>query len=437
MTYRERNRFLANEVTPVKSLSYISGYGSCSADPTTYTAYSAGDISSSLKNIQSESMIDIVTPEFERLSSEGVIVNNPLQHVKSYEFDPGVVMYYKSHQNVWDCTPKRCRVNRKRYWEGPLSIYSLTGDFLADPLYNYDSSSLKAIVSTKAWSNVDQSEMLAGASLFEANKTVEGITDLLKKVNKILLALRRKDASALKKEASISEISDLYMNARYNLRPLYYDAVGLMNAMKKALLDTPQRQTFRAVKAHTAKDSAVGVKTIPLTGAIQPKVDFTKSVYSEVKIRAGILCDLERITDPQIFGFDRIAETAWDLTPFSFICDWFLNVGDTIAAFSPNLGIRPLASWMTEIKTVIQRNTVVDGYVVPPTPTYCIAYEPMDFSITSGYAEKRVVTTVRTPTLDRYQMPTWCLHLDPLKLLDLGIILARGKNNASYIRAGM
>jgi hypothetical protein len=38
---------------------------------------------------------------------------------------------------------------------------------------------------------------------------------------------------------------------------------------------------------------------------------------------------------------------AWELIPFSFVADWFVNIGPYVRAITPKVGVHSLGSWTT------------------------------------------------------------------------------------------
>jgi len=73
------------------------------------------------------------------------------------------------------------------------------------------------------------------------------------------------------------------------------------------------------------------------------------------------------------FSWESIPITAWELIPFSFVVDWFVNFGDYIQALTPKLGIKGLSSWTTVIKeTKVTRSVgevqFLPGWVVQRQP---------------------------------------------------------------------
>jgi hypothetical protein len=133
---------------------------------------------------------------------------------------------------------------------------------------------------------------------------------------------------------------------------------------------------------------------------------------------------LKQLNTLNIWGLTQPVEAIWELVPFSFIVDWFFNVGETLAAFTPNYGIESLASWYTVVDTAYQRHSRFnDNFNKPDGPSaYCTDNVQ---SVGGCWTDKTVITKTRVPNPSRQVVPTFSLKLDLFKLTDL-VIIARG-----------
>jgi hypothetical protein len=109
----------------------------------------------------------------------------------------------------------------------------------------------------------------------------------------------------------------------------------------------------------------------------------------------------------------------WELTPFSFIIDWFLNVGTTIAAWTPNAGVTQLASWVTVKKKFDAANQISAmrhdtgsgvGVSISSHPARCTYMRDS-------------LTRQTNPQLSTW--PSTVIRMDGYKLTDIGIILSK------------
>lgn len=270
---------------------------------------------------------------------------------------------------------------------------------------------------TQAHANVDPSELLALASAAEGGKTVNSMLSIYSRLRKILRRLRRLQFSAVARELSASELQDRYMELRYAIRPLVYDAVGLAKALSSERGFV--RKTYRGYAEDGFSISGTG-GSYPLCFGIDINYDLEASVT--VSCNAGVLCDVA-LNDVTVFGVDQIANTLWELAPFSFIVDWFVNVGDTIAANSPHAGVNQRASWAT-VKTTIVQKAIASGHT-NNFGTYTPTTVVISSSASGGtfQREELVLHRIKNPRISTF--PSVDLHLDVWKLIDMGIILRK------------
>jgi hypothetical protein len=86
---------------------------------------------------------------------------------------------------------------------------------------------------TQAHANIDTSEMMALVTVAESRKTVDSMRALLWRAYKVARAVRKLDARALKGEFTKKELADRYMEMRYAVRPMIYEAKGIYEAVQK------------------------------------------------------------------------------------------------------------------------------------------------------------------------------------------------------------
>jgi hypothetical protein len=232
---RTRSEVISNDFENYTQQYYYSTQGSCSSDPGEpiypYGTFSAGGSVQTLYELRS--MTDVVTPEFHKLKKKGIIVNNPMTstYVKLSEdlidLDINWAIY------ALGCTPQRMYHQQNYKITGKRSISSLLSSPLNETSFSVDIDRLKDLAITKAWSRIGADEMLGLSAVAEAGDTVRGLAQLLGKVARILHALKRAKLKQLRRELSPLEFQELYMNARYNLRPLYYDVKAIHKILKK------------------------------------------------------------------------------------------------------------------------------------------------------------------------------------------------------------
>lgn len=138
----------------------------------------------------------------------------------------------------------------------------------------------------------------------------------------------------------------------------------------------------------------------------------------DVVVRAGVLYEIDIDDTPWISVIldpKAVVSTAYALARLSFVIDWFVNVGGTLAAWSPSMGVNELSAWIT---VEIQHNHEVKF----------IASNP-DFYTGSGSYNRKTVEKWRVPInrSDLSIIPRLDINLDVDKLFAMVLLFAKVK----------
>lgn len=360
---------------------------------------------------QWQTVRDYVSSNFRKRIANGEIINNPYQSEKVSERFPQPV--HVNHEMIKSssisCSPSGS-VKNKTWLHGPItpSAPATIGLPQLDAMRN----KVINLAVTQAHANVDVSSMMALASAAESRKTVDSLVDISGRAVSIFRNVRKLNFRALRKEISPTELSDRYMEARYALRPMAYDAYGIYSYAKA------ERENIRRTFRGYASDSLSVSDKVTSNQLWSYTLNWGRKCEYQVSAHAGVLCDVN-ITSLGLAGVDQIAETAWELVPFSFVADWFANIGDTIAAWTPNVGVRQRASWVTVRETRTFTNSLTGA-----TSNYSsLGYASGNLSVGTTAYEKHdlLVERIVSPLLSPY--PRLDISLDTYKLTDLGIML--------------
>jgi hypothetical protein len=365
-------------------------------------------------------MTDVVTENFFKRRANGEIINNPLHKtVIEIAAQPLIAHAYVSTQ-LYGCSPakwysyKTIKVSATKEFEPTLAT---------TPDLNVESIKDQAV--SACWASISPAQLEGLVSALEMDKTVVGFLDLFKKAFRILRAVKKKELKLLKKEFSRKEMIELYMNARYNLRPVYHDVRGLLKALDFEVCADFDRQTFRGYKKEYA------INSIETTDRFTDTSDWAYKIFSHsitnrtVEARAGVLTSFEPSTISmfELLGLDQGLTSAWELIPFSFIVDWFVNVGNTICQFKPDRTFKALTSWVvvkdTTTQITVPQYGIFENYVPPGSAKRLTG---IDCAMSGGYRKVITTVTTREPSPQRSLMPRLKIRLDPLKILDLAII---------------
>jgi hypothetical protein len=350
---------------------------------------------------------DVVNRQYLSRRNKGEVFNNPFLSIvsktenplASFDYANGM---YDSDGFWWG-----------RRYSGSIGTGWLLPDFVA--LYASEHAEMLADVRdravTMAFANRSLVEQAVSMTLAEGKKTIQGVYEILFRVAEIALAAKRLDWRYIRSEFSPAELADRYMELRYALRPLMIDAENVVKAANTNL--GKSRKTARG----GADDRFVVTEPFEGSNTNIPTFSFRGTATSSyiVEARAGILCDVER-TSLNIWGVDQIAQTVYEVVPFSFILGWFLNVADLISSWAPVAGVNELASWVTVSETLVQEVKMDDAWI-------SLTFDPNKTVQCNAVKRLYWKQVTRTPNPERTVWPQLNVNLDSLKLIDLGIIL--------------
>lgn len=145
--------------------------------------------------------------------------------------------------------------------------------------------------------------------------------------------------------------AEAWLEVRFAIRPLLIAAEQAVKLHNETILRDPtpritsnSRRLKPLFKSWTETSLAESGHTIT----------DTYSVVSESKTCAGVLADIDLSTAAvRELGFTNLAGTAWELTFLSWALDYFVNTDGLFYQITPNLGVRPLAGWLS-VRTTIK-----------------------------------------------------------------------------------
>lgn len=207
---------------------------------------------------------------------------------------------------------------------------------------------------------------------------------------------------------------DQYLELRYGFRPMFYEAKGIKDAFNAKLTDRVTSRGFSSCSSRNVQTFSGGYYP-GRSGRSGHEWTVSQVDTRKVSARAGVLSQVDPFfSDLAVWGFNDPMSSIWQATRLSFMIDWVLNIGDTISALTPDVGVSKLASWVV-ITEELKSTAKVTGVV----PLY-------SGDVASGGGGNRVetiTTTTRVPTPGFSLIPDVNIRLTPLKLVDSYAIL--------------
>lgn len=167
-------------------------------------------------------------------------------------------------------------------------------------------------------------EFNLGVELGQAGQTVGLLAENLKKLGRAALALKRGDfagaarclGTSPRKNTRLkpSDISGRWLELQYGWLPLISSSYEACQAFA-AIMDGPRKTIFRSSKRRVA---TWNLSTAPST----------YSLICKGYVRTAIQYELyEEMSFTRQLGLEDPLSVAWELTPWSFVIDWFLPFG--------------------------------------------------------------------------------------------------------------
>ena len=362
-----------------------------------------------------KSMTDVSTPSFERISKRGGLVFSPMSQTETIieNVPTNVTCVWESriatagHTGWYQWTFKGTK---------PSSEYF---NSVVWPTQSPSTDHAKSVAVAEAFARISATDALVWASVGEIGENIRSIRKLFKAIIRLLIRRNPIELRRFSRTLKPKDYKNIWMSLRYELRPMYYEIQGYINALKHNT--SPTRQTFRGYSADV--DENEFYQTKQFEGC---KVKTLHKVVTRVQARAGVLTSVGCLDWPDFIGLRDIPESLWELVPLSWLIDWFINVGITIASWTPNPKFKVLGSWVT-LESVIDYTVVKDSYELSPVSNVYTSGHVRACSLSCDpFYRKKVTTKSRIITPDRPLLPSIDLKLDSWpKLFDLICVLSR------------
>lgn len=310
---------------------------------------------------------------------------------------------------------------------------------LNDPL-NLEEELLINQTLLRAYGKVNESPSQALVTLYELPKTVRQMKSLYRRVlhyfTKVenlrkrerrlrhLKRLRRGNKKAIAFEiASLSrKIASDWLEVRYGLRPLYYD----IRSTLEAFIGPRNTRTRFTATAGTTSDNE---ETITHSGG---NIDLKREMNETLEVRAGVLVEytLKNLQSlERQLGLNRHLSNVWEVIPYTWIADWFVNTADYFSAWSSQAGVQVLGDWVVVDHFLNNRN-YISRFEVPDTPTY--SYEVSNFI--AGSQTRDFTHTRRYVNVGKPFFFTPNIRLSGAKLTDLAALVRTSASRSRYLR---
>lgn len=320
MRFRERRNTRLYSPSTVSGTEYLITGGSNTLTETMSFVPTVGKY---------ESISDVVVPRYQERSGKGEVFINPM--VKS------------SYERELEISSRSYHVTQpsgtySQSWPKSFFVWNTFSGGVGHLDVSADLLRLRTLAGTEAAAGIDAPEFQGAVFLGELRETIGFLRNPLNSWAKFLKGLQSPARSA-RASSTGAFLRDNWLSYRYAVRPLVYDARSAIKAINKVVSDhTPIRSTSRGFSSTEGSKTASGSSTY---------VDWTSKTDTKISCRAGVLYEYSRSPDTFGLSAQQLPVAAWELIPYSFVVDWFANIGPFIEAITPKAGVKVLGSWTT------------------------------------------------------------------------------------------
>lgn len=226
----------------------------------------------------------------------------------------------------------------------------------------------------QAYGERAQTARLVGDSIHRIVDVVKGVKRL--DPRRVRSALRASKAALARMRAGMGDSFNYFLEYEYGWKPALSDAYGVMEALHEREKEA-DRGLVTVKGSASQNDHTIVHKPNGAIGAIQISYDKRRDIEQKCYVRMDFIPSNAPMTGTLAqLGITNPLELAWELTPWSFVADWFIPLGDYFAILDATNG------WNFKGGSVSKKTTVtshpVNGSIVWDT-----AYE---LTPRSGYA---------------------------------------------------
>jgi hypothetical protein len=129
-----------------------------------------------------------------------------------------------------------------------------------------------------------------------------------------------------------------------------------------------------------------------------------------------------------LFGVNPTPSVLWEVIPWSWLIDWFTNLGDVISNASENAVENEISMNATESRTIKIRDTFVSHFSYPEWPKYSEHFGPFEG------ADNQAALVIESKSIRRIQSTPYGFGVtfDQLSLRQQAILVALGISRVRF-----
>lgn len=291
---------------------------------------------------------DVKTPNYSRRRASGELILNDLAIRSSY----------RSYQNMYLEYSVPRDGNYHVTFTGDLAAFVEQSIPFSIPGQS-DLGRMKDIALINAYAKISDGGILSGELVADLAHTISAMrhpmrsfTEAIGMATKVFKKKFRKGARHVP-SSLVKAKADAWLEARYMWQPSILDAkqaIANASSINKRMMGG--RKVVRAGQKNQWQ-KITSFSSVPLGWYSLWRVSGSVESRYKASVNAGVIIEIKPTSqfDQNVLDFkvgsSSLASTAWELIPFSFVADWFVNVGSFVAAHNlpPNVSVK--GNWVT------------------------------------------------------------------------------------------
>lgn len=251
-----------------------------------------------------------------------------------------------------------------------------------------DRNSMVPLVTNRAFSKAYSSKATLLVTVGELHKSISMVRKPFAQARTLLAQMTRRYRNLLFRGLKAADAAaKAWLEYRMGWKPLLYDLSNIAKAVHKTLseIDQTYDESFRSKITQNWGDSGGGGTLSPSAFA-GSSIVWRRSVKASVS--AGVIVRFNMFDEASkpwqaMFGVELhdVAPSLWELMPYSFVVDRFLEVQTWLEAIQPRPNTRVMFSWVTTVYNHVYdadislKYYLSDGTPVPLTQTAASEHE--------------------------------------------------------------
>lgn len=249
--------------------------------------------------------------------------------------------------------------------------YTLDGMFGCWPYtmpYGVWNSNLANESKVRANAKLNSPELEVGVMLGELGETIQMLRHPLRGVSKELTKMYKGYSLMRKGKSAVDAAAQAWLQYRYGILPFLSDAQALQ---KQFHTQVGKYSTELQSKRAGTRTKSIERTVLSTNGAIAgygwnvERTVETETLSTSVCYYQHLL-ELEARSTMAFWGLhpSQFASVAWELVPYSFVADWFVNFGDWIRAISPTFNLVKLGGCTSQKTNIAVHNRLLPPYYI-------------------------------------------------------------------------